>query len=107
MERLGSSVNPTRISPWIYATTALSVAPFLYLIVATDRISPRSEDQAWVLNGALYHGISRGAVLHTYGLSTDAFAYIALLTVLDSTYLIGKAAISWEHRFRHPKYKYT
>ena len=85
------------------------VAPCLYLIVATKRISPQREDQAWVLNCALYHGISRGAVLHMYGLSTDAFAYIVLLTALGSAYsLIGKAAMSWDSNFRpQRKYKYT
>jgi len=76
MEAYGLSVNPTQISPWIYGCTVYSVGLPLAM---------GGEPTVNALTYNTYWGVSRGVLLHRYGISWTTLGYAILLSITDRT----------------------
>jgi len=76
MEAYGLSANPTQISPWIYGCTVYSVGLPLAM---------GGEPTVNALTYNTYWGVSRGVLLHRYGISWTTLGYAILLSITDST----------------------
>jgi len=80
MESFGLSVNPTQISPWVYALTAYSLGTSAGLPLLVGG-KPTAQGLAY----ATYWGVSRGVLLHTRGISWTTAGYWILLNIIDDT----------------------
>ena len=78
MSEFGLSLNPTQVSPWIYLLTAGAlVKPIMLYEYWDKKETPTPIDIGY----AVYYGVTRGAVVHRYGISWTTAGYTVLLSV--------------------------